>query len=136
MSFSVINRLAIAITRKRHTLKALWLLLLFAVAPAAVVHAGKLPQTYTISGVVADGFGIHISGATVTLSGSQSGTTTSDGDGNYSFANLQAGSNYNLGVSKPGPAYLGSVVSVNNLSSDVTKNLRLEFLRHLQHSHH
>jgi len=35
-----------------------------------------------------------IGGVTIALSGSASGTTTSDSSGNYSFANLAAGGNY------------------------------------------
>src|SRR5258707_402626 len=69
----------------------------------AEMHAStRVAQTFTISGQVTDGFGNIISGATVTLSGAQSGTTTSDGSGNYSFPNLQGGVNYQVGASLPG----------------------------------
>ena len=111
------------------TLKLLTLvcLLLFVVAFSANTVSGstRVTQTYTISGRVADGYGNAISGATVTLSGTQSGTTTADNNGNYSFANLQASGNYNLFPSKAGQ-YFGFGSPANNLSSDLTVNLRLD----------
>lgn len=82
-------------------------------------------QTYSISGRVIDGFGNGISGATVNLSGTQSGVTTTDSDGNYSFTNLPAGGNYILTPSKPGQ-FTGFATTVNNLSSNQVVNLRLD----------
>ena len=82
-------------------------------------------QTYSISGRVTEGFNNGVSGATVTLSGTQSGVTGTDSSGNYSFSNLAAGGNYSLSPSKPGQ-YTGFTVNVSNLSSNQTKNLRLD----------
>jgi photosystem II stability/assembly factor-like uncharacterized protein len=83
-------------------------------------------QRFSISGRVADGFGNGISGATVTLSGTVSANTTTDGNGNYSFSNLPAGGNYSLAPSKAGQ-YFGFGGDVNNLSSNMTGvNLRLD----------
>lgn len=81
--------------------------------------------TYTISGKVADGFGNAVAGATVTLSGAQTGTTVTDASGNYSFTNLAAGGTYILSPSKAGQ-YTGLATSVGNLSSDQVVNLRLD----------
>jgi hypothetical protein len=101
------------------------LLLLFCAMPdRAVQGASPALQTFSISGKVTDGFGNPIGGAIVSLSGTQSGTTTSDDNGNYSFNNLPAGGNYTLSASKAGQ-YLGFSVVVSNLSSDQTVNLRL-----------
>ena len=106
-----------------------WLLLLLVAVPyRAAARSSRLAQTYTIAGQVTDGFGNVISGATVTLSGTQSGTTTTDNNGSYSFPNLQAGGNYNLDASMPGRRdTLTFGVVVNNLSSDLTKNLQILF---------
>jgi hypothetical protein len=49
------------------------------------------PQTYIISGTITEG-GSDLSGVTVTLSGAQSGSTTTNSSGYYSFTNLPAGS--------------------------------------------
>jgi hypothetical protein len=68
-------------------------LCLFVVLPAHRTRAIS-PSPFTISGKVADGFGYAIPSATVTLSGAQSGTTTTDNNGNYSFANLAGGTTY------------------------------------------
>jgi hypothetical protein len=90
-------------------------------------------QTYAISGLVTDTFGNAIGGATVTISGAQTSTTTSDVNGNYSFANLQAGGNYSLTPSIPGRFDTVSFgVSVNNLSSDVRQDLKLTFFSNFQ----
>ena len=81
--------------------------------------------TYTISGRVADGFGNSLAGATVALSGTQAGTTTSDSSGNYLFPDLPAGGNYTLSGSKPGQ-FISYASIVNNLSADTVVNLRLD----------
>jgi Calx-beta domain/Carboxypeptidase regulatory-like domain/Domain of unknown function (DUF4214) len=86
---------------------------------------GTAAQTYSISGRVTDGFGNGISGATVTLSGTQADVTVTDSAGNYSFSNLAEGGNYILSPSKAGQ-YSAFAASVSNLSGDVTKNLRLD----------
>jgi uncharacterized repeat protein (TIGR01451 family) len=52
--------------------------------------------TLTVSGRVADAGNNGIGGITVTLSGSQSATTTTDQSGNYSFANLAVGGSYTV----------------------------------------
>jgi hypothetical protein len=101
------------------------LLLLGAMPDGAVRGAGMMEQTFSISGRVTDGFNNALGGVTVTLSGTQSGTTTSDVNGNYSFNNLSAGGNYNLTPSKAGQ-YTGFTAAVNNLSSDQVVNLRLD----------
>ncbi|MEA2204048.1 MAG: hypothetical protein QOE77_824 [Blastocatellia bacterium] len=87
---------------------------------ASVNNCGQL-----ISGRVIDGFGNGISGATVTLSGTQADVTVADSAGNYSFSNLAAGGNYILSPSKAGQ-YTAFAASVGNLSRDVSKNLRLD----------
>jgi plastocyanin len=52
-------------------------------------------STFSISGKVTTGDGAALSGATMTLSGAQSATVTTDASGNYSFPNLAAG-NYTV----------------------------------------
>lgn len=52
---------------------------------------GGEPTTYSISGqITTDGTGL--SGVTMDLSGTSTGTTTTDSNGNYSFTNLSSGS--------------------------------------------
>ncbi len=53
-------------------------------------------QTYSIGGRVTDVGGGGLSGVTVTLSGSQSGSQQTDSGGNFSFSNLVAGGNYEI----------------------------------------
>jgi protocatechuate 3,4-dioxygenase beta subunit len=50
---------------------------------------------HTLAGRVTEG-GAGLAGATVTLSGAQAATATTDAAGNYSFANLPAGSDYTV----------------------------------------
>ncbi len=76
-----------------------------------------VPQTASLSGRVMDGFGNGVSAATVTLSGTQAATTTTDAGGNYSFTGLALGGNYNLSPSKSGQ-YLAFSRLLNNLSGD------------------
>lgn len=56
--------------------------------------------TFTISGRITDNNGAALPGATVTLSGSQSVTTTTDDSGNYFFANLPTSGDYVITVWK------------------------------------
>ena len=74
--------------------------------------------SYTISGKVTLG-GSGLSGVTVTLSGSQTGTSTTDGSGNYSFT-LQAGGTYTITPSLAGYAFTPSSQTFNNLSANQT----------------
>src|SRR5688500_10775157 len=89
-----------------------------------VAQANAEAQTYTISGRVTDGYNNGISGATVTLSGTQAGVIVTDPDGNYFFSNLVAGGNYMLSPSKPGQ-YTAFAANVSNLSGNQTVDLRL-----------
>ena len=123
----------VAGTRTHSSLKLLTLVCLFlfvvAFSPDSATGSTGVTQTYTISGQVTDyGFGNAVSGATVFLSGTQTGTTTTNNHGLYSFSNLQAGGNYNLSASIPGRFDTVSFgVTVNNLSSDLTQNLQILF---------
>jgi len=75
---------------------------------------------YTISGTItADS--AALTGVTVTLSGTSSGTATTDANGNYSFANLASGS-YTVTPSMTGYIFtsVSQVVTVNG--ADVTGN--------------
>lgn len=102
------------------------LMLLIGTMPYQAVKGATLPdQAFSISGRVLDGFGNVISGTTVTLSGTQSGTTITDDSGNYSFKGLTIGGNYNLTPSKAGQ-HISFAYAVSNLSSDQTVNLRLD----------
>lgn len=63
------------------------------------------PSRFSVSGNVfttnANGNRVGLAGATLTLSGAATGTTTSAADGSYSFANLLAG-DYTISVAKTG----------------------------------
>ena len=73
--------------------------------------------TSTISGTVFSG-GAFLPGATVTLSGTSTGTTTTDANGNYSFTGATNG-NYVLTPSKTGYSFtsVSTLVTIN--SADV-----------------
>jgi hypothetical protein len=110
---------------RRWLMMLLGLLLFVAASPEQAVKGAPRPeQTFSISGRVTDGFNNSLGVATVTLSGTQAGTTTTDENGNYSFDGLPAGGNYNLTPSKAGQ-YTGFATTVNNLSSNQIVNLRL-----------
>src|SRR5205823_4912892 len=54
---------------------------------------------HSVGGRVTEG-GVGLGGVTVTLSGAQAATATTDSGGNYSFANLVAGADYAVTASK------------------------------------
>lgn len=88
-------------------------------------YEATIASVASLSGRVLDGFGNPIGGATVTLSGSQSGTTTSDANGNYSFGALASKGNYTLTPSKAGQ-FTSFPRAINNLSGTTSGfNLQL-----------
>jgi Carboxypeptidase regulatory-like domain len=72
---------------------------------------------HVISGRVTDINGISLPNATMTLSGSQSGTTTTNSQGIYAFTNLPAGGNYTITPSLSGSTFTPSNRSFNALSA-------------------
>lgn len=90
-------------------------------APALMESAAV--TTFTISGnVKADG--ANLSGAAVSLTGTASGSTTTDASGNYSFTNLTAGGNYTVSVYKNGIVFTPATQSFTNLQADQTANFQ------------
>ncbi|HEY0321747.1 MAG TPA: carboxypeptidase regulatory-like domain-containing protein [Pyrinomonadaceae bacterium] len=77
-------------------------------------------STVAVSGQVKDGANNALSGVLMTLSGSQSGTTTTDGSGNYSFTGLPYGGNYTVTPSKQNYAFFPQNRVYNNLTSNQT----------------
>jgi hypothetical protein len=73
-----------------------------------------------ISGRVTDANGNALANVTVTLSGSQSATTATDANGNYSFTNLAAGGNYTITPSQSGFSFTPSNRTFNNVTADIT----------------
>src|SRR5712691_2899560 len=69
------------------------------------------PQTFSISGTISPVTGGN--GATVTLSGTASATTTSDGAGNYSFSGLANGT-YTVT-----PSHAGSTFNPTSMTATV-----------------
>jgi uncharacterized repeat protein (TIGR01451 family) len=75
--------------------------------------------TAAITGrVLTAGTNAPLGGVTVTLSGSQSGTTQTDANGNYSFAGLAAGGNYTVTPSLAGYTFAPTSATFNNLSAN------------------
>jgi hypothetical protein len=77
---------------------------------------------HAVSGRVADKNSAGVQGATVTLAGSQSGTATTDAQGNFSFANLPAGGNYTLTAARANYTFAPAGVAVSDLGADSTGN--------------
>ncbi|HEX8285830.1 MAG TPA: carboxypeptidase regulatory-like domain-containing protein [Pyrinomonadaceae bacterium] len=75
---------------------------------------------HTISGRVTKSGGVGLAGATVTLSGTQTGTTTTDANGNYSLANLAAGGNYTVTPSKANYTFAPAPQTFNDLGANRT----------------
>jgi hypothetical protein len=82
---------------------------------------GTPPATYSISGTITLSGGAALSGVTVTLSGAGSGTTTTDGSGNYTFSGLSGGgSSYTVTPSGKGYTYSPTSIDVTVNNADVT----------------
>jgi Big-like domain-containing protein/beta-propeller repeat-containing protein/carboxypeptidase family protein/IPT/TIG domain-containing protein len=77
---------------------------------------------YAISGRVADSQGNGLSEATLTLSGSQTGTTQTDASGNYSFPNCDAGGNYTITASKTSYTFTYAFAPANRNFTNLSAN--------------
>ncbi len=75
---------------------------------------------HTISGRVTKAGGAGVSGATITLTGSQTATATTDAGGNYTLPGIAAGGNYTVSASKANYTVTPASASFNNLASDRT----------------
>jgi hypothetical protein len=84
---------------------------------------------YTISGSIRNAIATPFAGVTVTLSGSQNATTTTDAQGNYSFANLPNG-NYTVTPSGANFVFEPGSRTFSNLSADQTANFLLSFAQY------
>ncbi|HLL74203.1 MAG TPA: carboxypeptidase regulatory-like domain-containing protein, partial [Pyrinomonadaceae bacterium] len=87
-------------------------------------------NTFTITGRVAEGANNAREGVTVTLSGSQSATATTDASGNYSFANLLAGGTYTVTPSLANYSFAPPSRTFNNLSADQTADFAASLNTH------
>jgi hypothetical protein len=85
-----------------------------------LTFAGTL-RAYTISGHVASGVA-SLSNVTITLGGDQPSTTTTDAQGNYTFANLPAGKNYTVTPSRANYTFAPPSATFNNLTSNQSAN--------------
>ncbi|MDX2040328.1 MAG: RHS repeat-associated core domain-containing protein [Acidobacteriota bacterium] len=94
------------------------------VQPGAPFTAGPFfglgMNSRTISGTVTNGSGQPVSGVTVTLSGGQSGTTTTNSSGQYSFAGLPNGLDYTVTPSLSGYVFDPSSRTYLGLKQNIT----------------
>ena len=81
-------------------------------------------RRYAISGRVFDASSQALSGVTVALTGGEQRTVTSDGAGNFSFPNLNAGENYTIAPSLLHYAFTPLSQSFNHLDADRTIDFR------------
>lgn len=77
---------------------------------------------HSISGTISNSNGFKISGVTVTLIGTNSGSTQTDSNGNYSFANLTGGGSYSVSVSKARYSFSPPSINFTNLNGNQTAN--------------
>ncbi|MBU0951568.1 MAG: DUF2012 domain-containing protein, partial [Elusimicrobia bacterium] len=80
---------------------------------------GSGQPTYSISGYIKDVSSVAVSGVTVTLNGSVSVTTTTAGDGSYTFRGLSFG-NYTVTPTKTNWSFAPTSLSYTNLTSTQT----------------
>ena len=80
--------------------------------------------TFAISGRIIDDKGAPLAGVTVTLSGSQSVTTTTDDNGNYVFMNLPTSGQYSITASKNDSAFIFTNATFVTPNGDRTANLQ------------
>jgi len=98
--------------RTSHYLMALLLILSFS------IHSGYAQQELTIRGNVSDAAGVPLPGASITVEGTQKGTTT-DFDGNFQLENVASSAVLNI-------SYLGYVSQTIPVDNQTSINVVLE----------
>jgi hypothetical protein len=81
----------------------------------------NITVTYGVTGQ-ATLSGSGLSGVTMTLSGPQSGSASTDGSGNFSFTGLTAGGNFTVTPSKTGYTFIPPSATFSSLSGNQTAN--------------
>jgi len=81
---------------------------------------------YGISGRITTAAGQSVNGATVTLSGTQSSTTLSDSNGNYTFANLASGGTFTVTPSLAPYTFIPPSQTFANLSTNQTADFTIQ----------
>ena len=78
-------------------------------------------NNYSISGQITRS-GAPLAGVTVALSGTSTASTTTDGQGNYTFASVPAGGNYTVTPSLANHSFTPPNISISNLTANQTAN--------------
>ncbi|MDQ1728447.1 MAG: hypothetical protein QOD33_572 [Pyrinomonadaceae bacterium] len=86
------------------------------------VYSGS-SASFLLSGRLSEAGGQALSGATINLSGSQSGATTSDVGGNYSFS-VPAGGSFTVTPAKTNYVFTPASVSCHNLAANLTADFQ------------
>ena len=86
--------------------------------------ASSPSSTFAISGRILDSHGVPLNDVTITLSGSQSVSTTPDSDGYYHFNNLPTSGRYLITASKAGYVMSPLVQTFNDLSADTVADFK------------
>jgi len=83
------------------------------------LSSGGCGSTNSIAGHIDEGVN-NLNGVSVALSGGANATTTTDANGNYTFANLPSGLNYTVTPTLTNYAFTPPTRSFNGLAADVT----------------
>ena len=81
---------------------------------------GASATSYSISGHVTDSSNAAVSGVTMTLGGSRTGTATTDSGGAYAFAGLASGGTFTVAATKSGSTFTPSQLAYSSLSANQT----------------
>ena len=76
-------------------------------------------QTYGIAGRATNG-GQALANVTITLNGAETRTTTTDANGNYSFATVAGGANYTVTATLNDATFAQPQITLNNLSANLS----------------
>ncbi len=76
-------------------------------------------QTYNINGRATNG-GQALANVTITLNGAETRTTTTDANGNYSFATVAGSGDYTVTATLNGATFAQPTTTLNNLSANLT----------------
>jgi photosystem II stability/assembly factor-like uncharacterized protein len=90
--------------------------------PVGESFVAKLRNSYVISGTVRDGAGASMHGATLTLTGPQLRSYTTEHDGSYSFSQLSEGDSFTVTATRPNFSFTPPSQTINNLNNNQTVN--------------
>ncbi|MEA2205276.1 MAG: large repetitive protein [Blastocatellia bacterium] len=119
----------VTVTKSHYTLQPSGRTFVDLSANQTATFSGTL-NSHAITGRVTGAAGSGLSGVTVTLSGAQAATASTNANGDYSFSGIPAGGNYTIALSRANYSFTPANRTWNDLGANQTANFTGELVNY------